>query len=125
MNLYLIIGTIVVVFALISYSVGIFIEQKTHLIIKNVLIFMTLGIILDITATTFMIAGSSNSPFSLHGILGYSSLLAMLIDVLLIWKFHLQKPGQKVSKGLHLYSKLAYIWWVLAFITGGMMAALK
>lgn len=125
MNLLLIIGTIIVVFALISYSVGIFIEQKTHLIVKNVLIFMTLGIILDISATTFMIAGSSNSPFSLHGILGYSSLLAMLIDVLLIWKFHLKKPGQKVSKGLHLYSKLAYLWWVLAFITGGLMAALK
>lgn len=125
MNIYLSIGTIVVVFALISYSIGIFIEQRTHQIIKTVLIFMTLGILLDITATTFMIIGSSKSPFSLHGILGYSSLLAMLIDVILIWKFHLKHKGEKVVKALHVYSKYAYIWWVLAFITGGLMVALK
>jgi len=125
MNLFLSIGTFVVIFALISYSIGIFIEQRTHQIIKSVLIFMTLGIVLDITATTFMIIGSTNSPFSLHGILGYSSLLAMLIDVILIWRFHIRMKGQSVSKALHLYSRYAYLWWILAFITGGLMVALK
>jgi len=125
MNTYLLIGTTVVVFALTSYSIGVLTEQRKHFITKTVLRFVSIGIILDITATTFMIIGSENSPFSLHGILGYSSLTAMLIDVILIWRFHLKTSNQKVPKSLHLYSRYAYAWWVLAFITGGMMVALK
>jgi len=125
MNNYLLIGTTVVVFALISYSIGVLTEQRKHFITKTVLRFVSIGIILDITATTFMIIGSENSPFSLHGILGYSSLIAMLIDVIMIWRFHLKNSSQKVPKLLHLYSRYAYIWWVLAFITGGLMVAFK
>ncbi len=125
MNTFLIIGTTIVIFALISYSIGIITEQRKHIITKTVLRFVSIGIILDITATTFMIIGSENSPFSVHGLLGYSSLTAMLIDVILIWRFHLKNSNQKVPKLLHLYSRYAYAWWVLAFITGGLMVALK
>lgn len=125
MNTYLIIGTTIVIFALISYSIGIITEQRKHFITKTVLIFVSMGIVLDMTATTFMIIGSSNGPFTLHGFLGYSSLIGMLIDVVLIWRFHLKNPKQKVSKFLHLYSRYAYAWWVLAFITGGLLVALK
>lgn len=125
MNTYLIIGTTVVVFALIAYSIGILTEQRKHLITKTVLIFVSIGIFLDLTATTFMIIGSPNSPFSLHGFLGYSSLTGMTIDVILIWKFHLMNPSMKVPKSLHLYSRYAYAWWVMAFITGGLLVALK
>ena len=125
MNTQIAIGTSIVVLALISYSIGVITEQRTHHINKVVLIFMSLGIVLDVTATTFMILGSSNSPFSLHGILGYSSLAAMLLDVILIWRSHIKNPRLRVSKFLHNYSRIAYIWWVLAFITGGMLVALK
>ena len=125
MNVYLIIGSIIVIFALIAYSIGIITEQRKHFITKTVLLFISIGIVLDVTATTFMIIGSPNSPFSLHGFLGYSSLTAMLIDVILIWRFHLKTPDQKVPQSLHLYSRYAYAWWVIAFITGGLMVALK
>lgn len=125
MNTYLLIGTTIVIFALISYSIGIITEQRKHHITRTVLIFVSIGIILDVTATTFMIIGSPNSPFSLHGFLGYSSLTGMLIDVILIWRFHLKNASRKVPKSLHLYSRYAYAWWVLAFITGGLMVALK
>ena len=125
MNTYLLIGTTIVIFALISYSIGIITEQRKHFITKPVLIFVSIGITLDITATTFMIIGSPNSPFSLHGFLGDSSLTGMLIDVILIWQFHLKNANKKVPKSLHLYSRYAYLWWVLAFITGGLLVALK
>jgi hypothetical protein len=91
-----------------------------------VLRFLTIGIILDVTATVFMIIGSTNSAFSLHGILGYSSLAGMLADTILIWRFHVtSKPGSAVPKGLHLYSRFAYAWWVIAFITGLMLVVFK
>lgn len=126
MNTLLIYGTRIVVFALIAYSIAVFTEQRRKLVTNKVTTFMTAGIILDITATVFMITGSTNTPFTLHGFLGYSSLLGMLIDTILIWK-HRLKAGAAVvvPNRLHLYSRYAYIWWVLAFITGGALVLFK
>ena len=116
----------VVTLALISYSIAILTEQRKKLVINRVLVFLTLGVILDISATTMMIIVSENSPFTLHGILGYSSLTLMIIDAILLWRFRLQNgAGVVVSRGVHLYSRVAYIWWVLAYITGTMMVMMK
>ena len=83
---------------------------------------MTLGVALDITATIFMILGSSKSGLSIHGFIGYSSLLGMFIDAVLIWRLKIKKGAYcPVPDGIHKYSRYAYIWWVLAFITGGVL----
>jgi hypothetical protein len=126
MNQYSMIGAGIVIFALLSYSLSIITEQRKKQVTPFVLRFLTIGIILDITATTFMIIGSSNSAFTLHGILGYSSLVAMFIDTILIWRFHLStKPETIVPTRLHLYSRYAYSWWVIAFVTGLMLVVLR
>ena len=126
MNIFISYGTKIVVLALIAYSIAILTEQKTHRVSNRVLIFLTLGIILDIAATTFMILGSGNTPFTLHGVIGYSSLGAMLIDTVLIWKHRLNSGATgEVPKPLHLYSRYAYIWWIIAFITGGLLVMFK
>lgn len=126
MNPYSMTGAGIVIFALLSYSFSIITEQRKKLVTPFVLRFLTIGIVLDITATIFMIIGSSNSAFTLHGILGYSSLAGMFLDTLFIWKFHLgNKPGTTVPKKLHLYSRYAYSWWVIAFITGLMLVVFK
>ena len=126
MNLSLILGTRIVVLALIAYSVGIITEQRKHVVSNIVISFLTAGILLDITATVFMIIGSGNTPFTLHGMLGYSSLAAMLVDTILIWRQRIRYgPDEKVRAGLHIYSRLAYIWWILAFITGGLLVLMK
>lgn len=126
MNLLLRLGTSIVVLALASYSVAIITEQRKKIISKTVLWFLTLGVCLDIIATTFMILGSSKGGFSIHGFIGYSSLAAMFIDAVLIWR-QKSKTGinSVVPKSLHLYSRYAYVWWVLAFITGGLLVALR
>jgi uncharacterized repeat protein (TIGR03987 family) len=117
----LIVGTVIVNLALLSYSIGIFTEQRRHQISPGVLFFLTVGVIFDITATICMIVGSTKSPFSLHGILGYSSLTGMTIETILAWRHRLGRGDAEVSRGLHLYSRLAYIWWVLAYITGAVL----
>ena len=126
MSILLRIGTTIVIFALAAYSVAIITEQRKKIISKKVLFFLTLGVILDITATTFMILGSSKGAFTLHGFIGYSSLIAMFIDAALIWN-QKSKNGlnSKVPKSLHLYSRYAYMWWVIAFITGGVLVAFR
>lgn len=126
MNTISMIGAVVVTLALISYSIGVISEQKKHKLVKSVLLFITVGIVLDITATICMILGSSNSPFTFHGFLGYSALLAMLIDVILIWKFYNKNgSGVEVPKQLHRYTLFAYLWWVIAYITGSMLVMIK
>lgn len=125
MNLLLRIGTIIVFFALASYSVSVITEQRKKIVSKFVLYVLTLGVFFDIVATTFMILGSSKGAFTLHGILGYSALAAMFIDALLMWRVK-RKAGlnARVPELLHLYSLLAYIWWVIAFITGAVLVLL-
>jgi len=126
MNTVSMIGAIIVTLALISYSIGVIAEQRRRRIVQTVLLFITAGIFLDITATIFMIIGSTNSPFTLHGFLGYSALLAMLIDVVLIWDFH-KKYGAavEVPKKIHRYTLFAYSWWVIAYITGSLLVMMK
>jgi len=126
MNLFLRLGTSIVILALASYSVAIITEQRKKILSKTVLIFLSLGVLLDITATTFMILGSSKGGFSMHGFIGYSSLLGMFIDAILLWR-QKSKAGinSPVPKKIHIYSRYAYIWWVLAFITGGLLVALR
>lgn len=126
MDILLRIGTSIVILALISYSIAIITEQRKKIISKRVLLFLTLGVSLDIIATTFMVLGSSKGGFTLHGFIGYSSLTAMFFDAILIWR-QKAKTGinSEVPKAIHLYSRYAYIWWVLAFITGGLLVALR
>jgi len=126
MNTFLMIGTRVVIFALIGYSIGVFIEQRKRKITLPVLAALTTGVIFDVTATVFMIIGSPNSPFTIHGFLGYSALAGMLIDTILVWRFFL-RTGEpiRVPDSLHNYSRIAYGWWVIAFVSGGLMVMLK
>jgi len=126
MKTYSMIGSFVVIFALLFYSLGFVKVQRKQFVNSRVLLFFTLGVVLDISATTLMILGSSKGMLSLHGILGYSSLLGMCTDTFLLWKHNIKKgSGVKVNKNLNIYSRVAYIWWVLAFITGGLLVALR
>lgn len=126
MNVLLRIGTTVVFFALAAYSVAVITEQRKKVVSKLVLYVLTLGVFFDVVATTFMILGSSKGAFSLHGILGYTALAAMFIDAVLLWRVK-SKNGinAKVPELLHLYSLLAYIWWIIAFITGAVLVMFK
>jgi len=121
-----IIGSMVVTLALVFYSTGYLIEQRKKLVTSRVLLFYTIGVSLDITATILMIIGSSRGMITIHGFIGYSSLLGMLTDTCLLWRHNLkQGPEKDVSNKLNLYSRIAYIWWVTAYITGGLLVAIS
>ena len=119
-------GATIVVFALLAYTVAVVGEQRRRRLAPQTLAFLTIGVLLDVTATAFMILGSSKGAFTLHGVLGYSSLAAMIIDTALIWRLATASgPTAAVPRGLHLYTRFAYLWWVAAFITGGLLVAMR
>ena len=118
----LIAGTTIVNLALIFYTIFIIQKFKHNRATGKVLFYLTTGIVFDIIATVCMIIGSENSPFSPHGLLGYSSLGAMLTDGILIWTFkNRHSPEAIFPKSLSVYSTIAYAWWVLAYITGAIL----
>ena len=126
MNHYSLSGIILVQIALILYSIAIITEQRKRLITRSVLTFLTAGVMFDIIATTFMILGSKHGFFTLHGVLGYSSLIGMLTDAIIIWRFHRQNTSQSVvPRFIHLYSRFAYLWWITAYVTGALLVALR
>lgn len=126
MKSIVLVGITIVNLALICYSIGIIKEQRIKVVTNAVILFVTLGVSFDIISTCCMIIGSTHTALSSHGLLGYSALILMLVDCILLWK-HRIKSGNTipVSKKLNLYSRFAYIWWVLAYITGAIIVAVR
>jgi hypothetical protein len=126
MNPLLLTGTALVFIALVCYTLSIRLERKQQLISVQLLRTFSTGLFFDISATSCMIAGSSNSPFTIHGFIGYSALLLMCIDFILLWRL-LKKNGVNTSipNSLHRYTLLAYCWWIAAFISGGIIAGIN
>ena len=110
------VGTVTL--ALILYSVGSFKEQRSHRVTPGVRGFLTVGVVFDITATILMIIASRSLTPTVHGILGYSALALMLTDTILLWRHALARGQQPVGRGLHVYSRVAYYYWVVAYFTG-------
>jgi hypothetical protein len=126
MGTFSLIGIIIVQLALICYSIAIITEQRKKLISVFVLSFLTAGVFFDIIATSFMILGSSRGLFTVHGILGYSSLLGMFTDAVIVWRFYRKTPAAtSVTRPVHLFSRFSYIWWIIAYITGALLVALR
>ena len=126
MKIILIIASTIVTIALVFYSIGFSKESKGKLVTGRVLLFYTIGVSLDITATILMIIGSSKGMITPHGLIGYSSLLGMLADTILLWRHNLKHgSAAEVKHGLHLYSRIAFTWWVMAYITGGLLVAIS
>lgn len=126
MSYIIITGVILIHIALILYSIFIFKEHKYKRATKGVVWFISVAVVFDISATVCMMLGTAEKYFTLHGILGYTALVVMLIDAVFIWK-HKIKYGSEVpfSATLNRNSKLGYILWLIAFTTGEMLAVMN
>jgi hypothetical protein len=121
LNQTLIKAVIVVTLALAAYSIAVITEQRKRVISNFVLTFLTIGVCLDISSTALMIIGSGKIPITAHGFLGYSALAVMLVDAVLIWRYRIRN-GREASRPLNIYTRVAYGWWVVAYIAGAILA---
>ena len=122
----LIAGISIVNLALISYTIAIIIQSRKKIMSRNVLTFLTVGVVFDITATICMILGTEAGPVTLHGFIGYSSLAGMVIDTVFSYR-HKMKQGinSAIPKRFTRWSQTAYFYWVLAYITGAVIVAVR
>jgi hypothetical protein len=47
----------------------------------------------------------------------------MLVDAILIWRYWLKNKSAPITRGLNLYTRCAYTWWVIAYVVGAIIAA--
>ena len=114
-------GISIVHLALLSYATAIVIQSRKKAITRYVLFFLTLGIILDLSATICMVIGSGK-VISLHGMIGYSSLAGMLADTIISY-LNVRRNGLNsvLSQKFIRWSQAAFSYWVVAYITGAIL----
>jgi len=126
MNFLAVVGAFIITLALLSYGIGSIAVVRFKIVTPGVLIFLTLGVILDFVAVAFMIIGSGKGAFTLHGYLGYSAMLTMIINLILVWRWYLKNGFDTIiSNWIILYSKIAYAWWLIVYITGSLLVIWK
>ena len=111
-------GVSLVVLALVAYTIGITIEQRRRRITGAVLGVLLAGVLLDLAATSCMVMGTQRSLLTPHGLLGLSALFAMVAFVVAAAVYRRRKGEAEVPNSLHLFARLAYAFWVIAFISG-------
>jgi len=124
MKPYTLIAVTIVTLALLAYTVGTFAQQRSRSVTRSAVVFLTVGVILDVVATVFMILGSGKLV-SLHGLLGYTALAGMMTEVVVAWRWRMRRGEATITGGMALYSKLAYGYWVLAFLSGGLLVGMS
>ena len=122
MNFLSLVGAFLITLALLSYGIASITIQRFKIVTPGMLVFFIVGVILDLTAIAFMINGSSKGIFTLHGILGYTATLTMIIDLLLILKSYFKNGFDSlINNSVLLSSKIAYAWYLLVYITGSLL----
>ncbi|MBK6281787.1 MAG: hypothetical protein IPF54_03160 [Draconibacterium sp.] len=122
MNILSLFGAFLITLALLSYGIASIAIQRFKIVTTGMLIFLSLGVILDLVAITFMISGSTKGIFTLHGILGYTATLTMVTDLFLILKNYFKNGFDSViDNSVLLFSKIAYAWYLFVYITGSLL----
>jgi uncharacterized repeat protein (TIGR03987 family) len=104
--------------ALAAYTVGVVKEQRSRRVTASALRFLRAGVVFDVVATALMVVASTSGPFTLHGLLGFSALAAMVSETVLAWRHRARYGDDLVPAWLHTYSRFAYAWWLVAYVTG-------
>ena len=122
MNVFSLAGAFTITLSLLSYGIGSISIQRFRTVSVFTIVFLAIGLVLDIVATVLMIIGSHNLPFTLHGWIGYSAFFVMLVYVIIILRFYLKHGSEKhIDPGMVLLTKISYGWWVVAYLTGSII----
>jgi hypothetical protein len=122
MNPLILIGSVILSFSLLTFGLGSITLQRFKLIGRSVLLFLSLGFILDITAIVIMLRGSPDYLFSVYAILHYFAGLLMLVYVTWVWKVFCKGGlNTRINEGLHWFGKFAYGIWVLAYFVSSLL----
>ena len=115
----------IVTVALVLYAIGTFKEMRVRRATPGVRGFLSAGLVFDTIATILMILATGSVTPTLHGWLGYSALALMALDVWLMWRHHTAHGDAPIPQGQHVFTMLAYAWWVIAYFAGAALVMMS
>jgi hypothetical protein len=118
-------GVVAINLALVAYTVGIIAAHRRRRATSLVLGGFAVAVALDVVATGCMVAGSSKSWFTPHGVVGYTALLVMVVAVARLWALSRTGPDAEIPARLHAFLRGAYGLWLIAYGVGVALAAAR
>ena len=113
----LIISTVLISLALISYSIGVWSERFAGRLKSWHLIFFWGGLICDTTGTGIMFEIAGGIGVDIHSITGLVAIVLMLVHA--IWATAvLVLRNERVLIRFHHFSVLVWIIWLIPYFTG-------
>ena len=122
MRVWIATGVTIAVMALACYSVGTLAHQRELRVTRLALRFLSVGLLLDVLATGCMVLGTESRALTLHGAIGYTALAGMALETTLAWRHRVAKGNARVTRGLANWSRVAYAYWLVAFVSGSALA---
>lgn len=122
MNPISVIGAFIMTLALLSFGIASITLQRFKMVGRSVLWLFFIGLLLDITAIVCMLIGAGKISFTLHELLGYTAFIVMLFAFIMVCRVF-RKNGRNaiINKSQENLIKLAYGWWVIAYLTGSIL----
>ena len=121
MDTLLLTSIILMVSALICYSVGVWSEKFAGRLKTWHLIFFWIGFAADTSGTTLMSRLSGMFTLSVHSITGAAAILLMLAHA--VWAtIVLMRHDQRALVGFHRLSIFVWMVWMIPFLTGLILA---
>jgi len=125
MNSFILVSTILITLALISYSVGVWAERLSRYLKKWHIAAFWIGFLLDLSGTLAM-GQISDDPFNLldiHTLTGQIALWLMLFHA--TWAtIVVKKRQERLRKKFHRYSIVVWLVWLVPYF-GGMFIGMK
>ena len=111
--------------ALVLYTIGAWQELRARRATLGVCGTFAAGVAFDVAATVLMILATQRGGLTVHGLLGYSALAGMSTDTFLVWRHRLRAGTAPLGRRLHVYSCIAYVYWVVAYFTGAALVMMS
>jgi hypothetical protein len=109
-------GALLATCALILYAVGILMMVFTGKVRRRNVMMQTIAVICDAAGTICMIFQAGNIiPADLHGWLGYTALMLMVIDLVFVYRH--RKDGL-ANAPIRIYALCALVYWIVSYSQG-------
>jgi len=119
MDPFSLIGAFVMTLAFLAYGIGSVTLERFRIVGSVVLIFLSLGVLFESAAIILMVIGANGSISPFHGLIGGIAFGLMVVNTAWAWILYLIMGFEaRVNRWLLNYTKVAFLLWVLAYLSG-------
>ena len=109
-------AVIIINFALVFYSIGVWSERISGRLKTWHLIFFWLGFVCDTWGTGLMFEMAGGLTYDLHGLTGLTAILLMLIHA--VWAtIVLLRKDEKLIQNFHKFSVAVWLIWLIPYLS--------